>query len=293
MIHQMLSGIGLLAIGGAASALLLWTYLQPQDPPIATDSPPALALPAVQSAGQSGVNDDHAEALEQELNHYREWTFQLETQVIELENRLSVLEEAVSARSNEQHRLLPIGGNETTPSSTAATAQNPALSEATLIAGGLDPRLAAEIVNRQNRLDMRQLELRDRAMRDGSFGKEAYFNALRQLNGQFSDLRSEIGDAAYDRYLYAMGRSNRVVVSSVIPGSAADQAGFQEGDLLLDYDGKRLFNGSELRNITTQGERGELVPVTLRRSEMLFNLSVPRGPLGVRMGSKRIDPTTG
>jgi len=103
-------------------------------------------------------------------------------------------------------------------------------------------------------------------------------------------LRSEIGDNAYDRYIYTLGQANRVEVTSVIPGSPAEQAGILSGDIILDYADKRIFNWSELRDATAEGELGDYIQVNVLRKNSRISLLLPRGPLGVRMGSKRLNP---
>lgn len=292
MIRRILSGIGLLSVGAAASTVLLWSYNQPEPPATVPMTASSAKLPDTQHMDSLAPSNEYMENLEEELNHYREWAFQLETQVIEFESRLSVLEEAVTATIGERkEKISP--QTESAAATTGPSGQQPSLSVPNLVDGGLDPQLAARIVNRQNRLEMQQLELRDRSVRNGTFGQEAYFKELRELKGDSSDLRTEIGDSAYDRYLYAMGQSNRVLVTSVIPESPAEHAGLEGGDLILEYDGQRLFNWSELRNATTQGERGEVVQITIQRNQSRFSLSVPRGPLGVRMGSRRVNPSIG
>jgi S1-C subfamily serine protease len=108
---------------------------------------------------------------------------------------------------------------------------------------------------------------------------------MRELNKNSPQLRDEFGDDIYDRYLYAMGKHNRVVVASVIPGSAADQAGIREGDMILRYGDGRVFTWPELRKATTEGYRGEYVTLNVQRDQQFLSMLVPRGPLGVRMRS--------
>ena len=64
----------------------------------------------------------------------------------------------------------------------------------------------------------------------------------------------------------------------------------RDGDLILSYGDQQLFDWGELKAATTEGERGEYVNVTIMRNGELMNLWVPRGPLGVRLGSMRVKP---
>jgi len=73
----------------------------------------------------------------------------------------------------------------------------------------------------------------DRASREGYIGTERYVNELNELREQDISLRDEIGDEYYDNYLYTSGQSNRIRVASVMIGSPAEQAGMQNGDMIL------------------------------------------------------------
>ena len=159
-----------------------------------------------------------------------------------------------------------------------------------LVEAGIDQAQADYILQRQNQLDMQRLELRDRAIREGTLGDKNYVDALRELNQNTPKLRDEVGDDVYDRYLYAQGQHNRVVVTSVIPGSAADQAGVREGDMILNYGESRVFTWPELRQATTEGYLGEYITLRVQRDQQTLSMLVPRGPLGVRMKSTSKPP---
>ena len=199
---------------------------------------------------------------------------QLQARVATLEGQLSGLAPAdVEATSQPRTREAATG-----------------LSQATLEAAGLDPVQAAEIMQRQSRLDMRRLELRDQASREGWAGTDRFFEAMRDLNGDVASLRAEIGDEAYDRFLYLTGQPNRVVIDSVINDSPAQQAGLQAGDVVINYADGRIFSWVDLRDATRDGQRGEYIIMRVQRDGELFDLNVPRGPLGVRMDMEQIEP---
>jgi len=155
---------------------------------------------------------------------------------------------------------------------------------------GVSPETASEIVRRQGELEMKRLELRDRAAREDYLGSEQFFDELRELNADTPDLRQEIGDSGYDRYLFSTGQDNRVAVSSVISGSPAEQAGVKPGDVILSYDGSRIFDSSELQGATRSGERDTPVSIQIRRGQESIAVSLPRGPMGVRLDTTREDP---
>ena len=103
-------------------------------------------------------------------------------------------------------------------------------------------------------------------------------------------MREEIGDAAYDQYLFAAGVNNRVSITNVINGSAAYNAGIESGDLILSYAGRRIFTTRELQESTREGVRGEGVSVTLQRGDQRLDISVSRGPLGVTLSREIQEP---
>jgi hypothetical protein len=159
-----------------------------------------------------------------------------------------------------------------------------------LVAAGVDPGLADDILWRESRLELDRLNLRDLAVREGWIGTDRYREERNQIAGEDRSLREEIGDTAWDRYLYGTGKDNRIAVSAVISGSAAEAAGLQPGDLIESYAGDRPFRFAELRDATTQGESGELVAVRVKRAGGVVDIWVPRGPLGIRMEMTRAEP---
>jgi S1-C subfamily serine protease len=104
------------------------------------------------------------------------------------------------------------------------------------------------------------------------------------------DLRRELGDNAYDRYLFNTGVPNRVRVTSVMQGSAAHDAGLLPGDVIEAYDRLQIYDGRELREATTAGIRDESVPVVIRRGEIVLDAWLPRGPIGISLERVRVMP---
>jgi membrane-associated protease RseP (regulator of RpoE activity) len=177
------------------------------------------------------------------------------------------------------------------PESDPPPAQTPADRRAALRTAGVAEEVAAEIVWLQGQQELGRLELRDQALREGWFGTDRYRAELERLAEQEPDLRDELGDEAYDRYLYAAGENNRIRVEGVIAGSVAEEIGLQPGDLIETYDGARVFSFGELRRATTEGTRDELVDIRIRRADgSIVQSLVPRGPLGVRLDGDRARP---
>lgn len=289
MVNETLKGIGKFIAGAMVGALALAIYNQ-------TKPEPPITLPPVvtpKPAAITGVAepDDRISAIDQQLDAYLELVELQQTQLDALNLRLMELEKTQQDLINHSHEesakkpkaVIPTGNQ---PATEDGKKNQPApLSVASLTEVGIDLSQADYILQRQAELDLQRLELRDQAIREGTLGSKEYVNALRELNRQYPKLREEIGEDAYDRYLYARGRNNRVVVTSVIPGSAADQAGIREGDMILHYGDRRVFTWSELRNATTQGYLGEYVTINVQRNDQVISLLAPRGPLGIRMRS--------
>jgi hypothetical protein len=97
------------------------------------------------------------------------------------------------------------------------------------------------------------------------------------------ELRYEIGDDEYEKYLHALDRPASVGVVSVLPGSIADSVGIKPGDQIISYGNKRIFNAGELDAMAME-KRGTVGSsmVTVRREGQLLHFEVPAGLLGVR-----------
>lgn len=165
-----------------------------------------------------------------------------------------------------------------------------ALTLETLTEAGISERDAAMMKNRLDELSMQRLYLRDQALREGWVGKKQYRDEIRRINNAQTNLENEFGQENYARYLYAMGRPNRVSVQSVIANSPAYNAGVQNGDQVISYGDSRIYNAGELSRGTQQGVAGELVPLVVERNGQRMDLYVPRGPLGVTMDSDSVRP---
>ena len=90
----------------------------------------------------------------------------------------------------------------------------------------------------------------------------------------------------------AAGRSNRVVVGSVIEGSEAQKAGLQNGDIVVRYGGAPVFSNLELVNLRSSGEGGAPVIVDIIRNGQAMQFTMPRGPMGFSGNVVSIDPRT-
>ena len=161
--------------------------------------------------------------------------------------------------------------------------------EQALIDAGIEVTEANRIKVAHERLELERLYVQDQATREGWNGLKRR-EAFQSLELQQQALKAEIGDDAYDAYLYASGQPNRVEVQGVLAGSAAANAGIEDGDYILRYGDQRVYSGQDLRGATAQGRADELIAVSIVRDDTELEVYVPRGPLGVRMSSASVAP---
>ena len=159
-----------------------------------------------------------------------------------------------------------------------------------LVAAGLDPASAADLRRRQDEYQLARLELVDQAAREGWEDSDAFEQRLDELDGAAPDLRTELGEDGYDRYLFESGARNRVGIESIIPGSAAASAGLRAGDVVIGYADGRVFEPGDLQEATRSGTRGEPVSLLAERDGRTVEVQVPRGPLGVTLDRMRREP---
>jgi S1-C subfamily serine protease len=114
--------------------------------------------------------------------------------------------------------------------------------------------------------------------------------ALQTLDNREQELRDQLGDAAYDAYLYAAGRPNRLVVTSVLESAPAGQAGIVTGDRIVGYDNRRIYNWRDLRNAMSGGSITDTVEIEVERDGHSLQFYLNRGPLGVRTDSQSLAP---
>jgi len=161
--------------------------------------------------------------------------------------------------------------------------------EQALIEGGMDSVQASQLKAYFEQLEMERLYLRDQAAREG-WDRARLRDEFRQLDDKEESLRDQLGESAYDAYLYASGQSNRVAVTSVLASAQAGQAGIEAGDHILRYDNQRVYNWRDLRTATTSGDISDVVEVEVDRDGETLQFYLARGPLGIRMDSLSVAP---
>jgi hypothetical protein len=255
------------------------------------DENPAAADPSPAEPGSSDVTGEETriaagatlDSLMGLLDREVEERLRLQEQVDDLALRLARLEapEPPAGRSRDDAGTRP-------PDRTQDPDAPRELTEAALRAAGFSDTEAAYYRRRYDETAMAQLYLRDQAEREGWIGTPRYFEALRDVRQGLDSLRDEMGEDAYARYLYALGQPNRVAVNRVLGGSAAQAAGLQAGDVILRYDGVRVYGAADVRRRTRAGNPGETVTVDILRDGNRIQAYLPRGPLGVSMSSESL-----
>ena len=248
-----------------------------------------LALPAELRAEINQLRTELNES-KQEQDAMREELTALQDQLSNIENNLEyeTLTTNEQSLSQENNTLLPTA-TQTTRTNNNTFGFNRLSDEdrtASLRAAGVDDQTIASITERSDQFALARLELIDRATREGDRGSEEFHEELEELEESRVNIRDEIGDDAYDQYLINAGRDNRVVINSIINGSAASIAGIQTGDLIYSYAGSRIFTNAELQRATREGSRGEYIEVEVISSDGGQQFySIERGPMGVTLGS--------
>lgn len=220
-------------------------------------------------------------------------TANLEAEIVQLKQRLDLLEQkaikgALAATDDDQPKNPLASTEDEIPAFVSQGIPLPVVDG--LIRAGLDSFTAQEIARKRSDVELRRLELRDNAIREGYMGTDRFREEIIQLREQEVRVRDEIDEASYDKYLYYTGQPNRVGVASVLLGSAAEESGLQQGDMILRYEDEPLYSGRDLRAATTRGERDERINLTVQRGDSQVTVSVPRGPLGVRLNPVSINP---
>ena len=159
-----------------------------------------------------------------------------------------------------------------------------------LIETGIPAEQAALIQARLDEYDLKQLYLQDLASREGWLNTTRYGKEQRATRNAYQELRLEIGDDAYDRMLYALGRPNRVVVRDIMQNSTAEQYDLRANDRIIEYGGRRVFTGHELNMLVTKGATGAPVLLRVQRDEQQLEFYLPQGPIGIRLATSREQP---
>ena len=148
-----------------------------------------------------------------------------------------------------------------------------------LVAAGFDASTAEWILTRESELQMESLRTRYQANLNGET-----VDPYLQSAGFRDQLRRQLGDADFERYLTAIGSSLHVSIGSVLDSSPAQSAGLRAGDQIVNYGGARIYNMYDLSQEIIQGAPGERVVVDFLRDGIPMQVVLPRGPVGITGG---------
>lgn len=151
-----------------------------------------------------------------------------------------------------------------------------------LVKAGFAPDRAEWIVQRESELQMDSMQAVFEARQSG----ERLDRSDSRLDPD-NALRAEIGDAEYEQYLEANGRSTSVAVGTVLESSPGQRAGLQAGDEIVGYGGQRVFSYGELSERTMSAQPGQSVVVDIVRDGIPMQVVVDAGPIGISNRSTR------
>ena len=214
--------------------------------------------------------DEHLAVLNAQLLDERQARLHLEEELSTVKSQLASLQQRLERLAPEQRF------------SRRDQPRQP-VSPKSFFEAGFDSGTANYLAERWSEQEMNLLYLRDQAIREGWIDTEQYRQAARDLRQDSTQLREELSEEDYARYLYALGMPNLVQIDNVINNSPAQSAGLQPGDRIIRYDGQRIYNYRDLRNISTAGDPDAPVPVLIDRDGVLIEAVMPRGPLGVML----------
>ena len=152
---------------------------------------------------------------------------------------------------------------------------------------------AAEIdamISRVDALQFARTELRYRAAREGWTNTQRYRDELRAIPDARTAITEEFGERGYDSYLYSLDRPNRIAIDTVLTDTPAQRAGLQPGDVVMRYDGARVYRVRDIMLEAARGEPDETVSIEALRGDSVVTVYVPRGPVGFSASEISVRP---
>src|SRR5262245_47334548 len=283
----------LLVLAGLGAGLAIAFGLRPSSEPSVEAEAASGTATVARTDANAGLAEARLEALEDAFAAEVDQRVALEAHVAELSAQIEALGQSpVRARrsgGNAGNADVGIGVDPAIVEQRARIRREAAatpeerqrLAVDRLVAAGFAPDRAEWINRRTQELRMQTMQAQYEARREGR---------APPADLEATTLRTELGDQDYERYLSATGRPTSVMVSGVLASSPAERAGLQEGDQIVGYDGKRVFDVGELNQLTLGGTSGESVVVNVRRGGQDLQIVLPRGPLGVYGGGFRGPP---
>lgn len=307
MKHQALLFVGLIGMGAVLGATLIHNDTD-SDSKIDTEQLKRELAAKQKQASMKGIDnleDQDLESIQQTLANLQDQLQQEVNQRKKLETKVALLEKQLKTSPDNN----PESSDEETENEEAMLSEPAAnphqggfsgssfsgrndqwFNEQAMLDAGIDPTKVNYIKDSFEQAEMDKLYLRDQATREGWINTTRYTDSVKEIEDRTKDLRNQLSEPEYDAYLFAAGRANRVIVSSLLGASPASSAGIQPGDTILKYDNKRVYNWSDLTTATSDGTPNETVTVTIERNGQLQQVYLPRGPLGIRLTSDSVPP---
>ncbi len=240
------------------------------------------AMPSVHDAGSAATLAERLLSLEQLIAEEREARLELAGQVQDLIDDIERNDLAESSRAAESSAAN--SGSEVVRAGSFRRSRDFASMIRNfedrrlqgLVAGGFSDDEARRVLQRESEAEYKAMRLAWEAQREG-----APLDQLAALNDPQALLRADLGDTDYERFLEAQGQPTSVQITRVLNGSPGNEAGLQPGDQIVSYGGERVFNVTDMRELTLQGAAGEDVVIEIDREGVRMQLSVPRGPVGI------------
>ena len=177
-----------------------------------------------------------------------------------------------------------------TASGTGAIDSKPGASQfddRALLALGAHPRDVERLRERWIQHEFDKEALSNQALQEGYFQRPKHRG---EMIGLELALRRDLQEEDYDRYLFALGKPNRLEAGEVLAGSSASDAGLRQGDVILRYDDVRMFGPGELLVASSSGGVGGSVALEILRDGRRRTLYVKPGPLGALVEHRRGQP---
>lgn len=232
------------------------------------------------------------------LDEERAARVRLEDQVARLEADLASLRDATSIGEGEvapypevPAEAAPTEAREEETPPEADTSSGHAFFDVKRLAfSGLPERDVEELHRLFDDVELQRLYVQNQAQRE-RWPRDRLAAEMAALDDRVLSVRDDYGEEAYDWFLYGAGRANRVVVEGVLGGSAAEEAGIRTGDVILRYDGERIYKPPALIRGTLGGSLNETIEVEVEsRDGTRSTVTLPRGPLGIRLGRRTVQP---
>src|SRR3546814_7635603 len=86
--------------------------------------------------------------------------------------------------------------------------------------------------------------------------------------------------------------TNGALVSSVMPGSPAEEAGIEVGDVIVEFGGDTIEDPRELQRVVADADIGSSVEATVRRGDGTETLTVRLGRMetGRQVADRPVEP---